>query len=904
MQGTHSRQDIHLRRLSCIRAIDLTLFLLLALFFCAQRSIVASPLPELDDLRQQFRTPLREYTQVPFWFWNGEISEGGIHEQIASMEGKGVYGFVIHARMGLSKQVGYMTERWLALVRFAVEEAERRNMIVYLYDEGMYPSGSAHGRVVEGRADLASQGLTMQSVTITGPTEIALDDSIEAAVLLKPKGDRHLSQGRSFQAGDRVEVPEGDWKLFRFSRVPSGGVIRGIHFDEEDNLPGAPPSADLLNPEATQRFISETHDRYFQTLGRHFGHTIRGIFTDEPSILGRRARRGLRPWSTNLLAKISEKVGYEFAPFLPFLWVEAEDRLEEVVRADFDWAIASLLNESYYHPLSEWCDRHGIALTGHPAGGGDLDPQTYFQQPGQDVVWRWVLPGPTATEGEQSLTGKTASSMAVNLGRSTVINECFGAFGWRLTMQEMKWLSDWLFVRGANLLMPHAFYYSVEGERLFERPPDLAWNNLWWPQYSQFSQYTNRLSWLIRESTPVTGVAILAIDGKAEWRSAKALFESQIDFQYLPEDLVDTAEIKGGRLMIGQAKYHTVILDNVDFVRPRTRARLLRLLDGGLQLLALNSELQPHPLTTWGRSSTAQWGRSSTAHPVSWGRTSTGTSTQESPPGGRTSRAELPGLKQVSGEAELIRLLRGNEFDVRFEQNAPNIRFSHRTIGPHHFYFFTNEGLEPYSGILTLNQSRLPEEWDPESGEVRAIVDPQIVSGKLQMQLTLHPAGSTIIAFPDLDGPAAQASPASKVQPVKVLDLPSEGWKLTIREKTFHDVSLGSWTGLDGVESFSGTGWYERTIQLDGKPVRIDLGKVAESAEVVLNGQKLGTRLWQPFLFEAETEVLKGTNVLRIGITNTRSNELTDEKLPSGLFGPVRILVPKEPERTEATEQM
>jgi len=138
----------------------------------------------VERLRAEFRDPPREFSQVPFWFWNGEITEEGIREQIASMEEKGVYGFVIHARMGLSKKVGYMTPRWLELVRFAVEEAARRGMIVYLYDEGMYPSGSAHGAVVENRPDLVSYGLRMEKKpAVPGPGYLQFEPDTAAKVV-------------------------------------------------------------------------------------------------------------------------------------------------------------------------------------------------------------------------------------------------------------------------------------------------------------------------------------------------------------------------------------------------------------------------------------------------------------------------------------------------------------------------------------------------------------------------------------------------------------------------------------------------------------------------------------------------------------------------------------------------
>ena len=56
----------------------------------------------------------------------------------------------------------------------------------------------------------------------------------------------------------------------------------------------------------------------------------------------------------------------------------------------------------------------------------------------------------------------------------------------------MKWYIDWLAMRGVNLFVPHAFYYSVDGDRKGERPPDVGPNNIWWKHYRKISDYTLR----------------------------------------------------------------------------------------------------------------------------------------------------------------------------------------------------------------------------------------------------------------------------------------------------------------------------------------------------------------------------------------------------------------------------
>ncbi len=86
-------------------------------------------------------------------------------------------------------------------------------------------------------------------------------------------------------------------------------------------------------------------------------------------------------------------------PLLPALFYDVGDRTAQI-RADFERTVAERLDEAYYEPLSRWCAEHGIALTGHPAGSDEIGPLRLFQLPGQDLVWRCVVPdGRTALEG-------------------------------------------------------------------------------------------------------------------------------------------------------------------------------------------------------------------------------------------------------------------------------------------------------------------------------------------------------------------------------------------------------------------------------------------------------------------------------------------------------------------------
>ncbi len=415
---------------------------------------MADILSFLDTLNH----PSREYTPIPFWFLNGNLTHREIRRQMRDFCDHGVYGVVLHPRMGLSRRIAYLSPVFFRYIRTAVETAAELDMKIVLYDEGMYPSGSAGGQVVREHPEWASRGIAL--------TE-------------KPcKGDRILSVTPS---GTLVE---------RFS----GGTIRGVHYGTDDGEPDAPASADILNPEAVNRFVELTHEAYWREFREFFGTTIIGFFTDEPSILGRNTT-GLLPW-TKGFADLFQSAGGRLEG-LTALFSGEENRDTALYRR----MTLQREGEIYYSRLSQWCEDHGIALMGHPHQSDDIETEKYFHIPGQDLVFRWVAPEKGGTSGMDSVMGHCAADMARWMGRRRNSNECFGACNrednpWYFTGSDMKWMIDWLAARGVNMYIPHAFYYSLQGKRSMERPPDVGPGNIWWPHYRKWAKYMARLSCL------------------------------------------------------------------------------------------------------------------------------------------------------------------------------------------------------------------------------------------------------------------------------------------------------------------------------------------------------------------------------------------------------------------------
>ncbi len=492
------------------------------------------------DALAEFRDPPREFSVMPFWFWNDDLNDEEIVRQIADFEAHGVYGFVIHPRIGLPRDIGWLSPRMLHAMHVAVDEAVRRKMYVILYDEGMYPSGSSAGQVVARNPSHAARGL--------------------AKIDLEPGENPRLEDGWKLVV--TLDRPNG--RRMAVVERPTGGVIRGLHYLGEETgkiEEELPPAGDILNPAAVSSFIELVYDRYAQEFGEHFGKTILGIFTDEPSPTGRGGQRGIQAGNAALFDQIGGILGYDFKPFLADLWYDdGPDAAQH--RADYHRAIAICLEENYYRRLSQWCRQHGVALTGHPGGSMDIGAERYFQMPGQDLVWRMVVPGPKALEGADSTTAKCASSAMVHLGRRRNANELYGAYGHELTYDEMEWLASWCLVRGHNLLYPHAFYYSMRGPRKDERPPDVGPNAAWWDRYQPYADYCRRLSWLNTDSQHVCEVAILAEPARLPDLSAKTCYQHQRDFNYLEiRHLGEDAQVEPDGVHLAGMCYRAVILD-------------------------------------------------------------------------------------------------------------------------------------------------------------------------------------------------------------------------------------------------------------------------------------------------------------------------------------------------------
>jgi hypothetical protein len=114
-------------------------------------------------------------------------------------------------------------------------------------------------------------------------------------------------------------------------------------------------------------------------------------------------------------------------------------------------------------------------------------------------------------------------------------------------------------------------------------------------------------------------------------------------------------------------------------------------------------------------------------------------------------------------------------------------------------------------------------------------------------------------------------------------------------------IGLGPWAEY-GLASYSGGVRYSSTFAWEGAsegPIVLDLGRVRGTAEVWVNGQSFGARIWAPYRFDITAAVHEGENRVEVLVLNTLApylrstsptNYIFGEQEVSGLMGPVRVV--------------
>ncbi len=864
---------------------------------------------------------------LPFLWQRGE-QESVIREEMARVHQAGIGAVCVEAR----PHPDFLGPRWWRDMDIIMEEARTRGMRVWVLDDDHFPTGHAAGKMKDAPPELQRSFLRENHFDTLGPQK-------HAAFLVKPffidlfrpaAGDVQLMAviaARRDPASNRLagefidltgqidgellywDVPDGYWRIFFLTTSPRGGSER---------------QADYLNPliPASVKVLLDTvYEPFYARYAEDFGRTFAGFFSDEPGFyndpqtfnyqsgLG---RPGVPlPWRSDLLDLLvaESSLGEEIRRLLPLLWQAGDDTAGAVRFAYMD-LVSRLYAEHFTGQIGDWCRAHQVEYIGHVLEDNGVHtrlgcgPGHYFRalwgqdMAGLDVVLWQLAPGfdggfftAVAGEADGEFYHYGLAKLGSSLGhldpkkQGRAMCEVFGAYGWAEGLKLMKWITDHMLVRGVNVFVPHAFSQAEFPDH--DCPPHMyaRGKNPQYRYYRALNEYTNRTSHLLSGGTHISSLAVL-YHAEAEWagdwmpfhQPVRRLMQRQVDCDVLPADvLLDSANVADGLLQAGGESYRALVIPYSQALPEKLLARLADFAEAGLPVVfvdRLPERIADHP--------------------------------RENQLLARL--ATLPGVKIVALEAlaQYARAQGWHEIDA--EANQPYLRSYHVRHSGLDIFMFTNE--HPAQAIetrITIRGQNGPAVGYDAFENQAVRLDISEIEGSLAFPLKLSPYEALLVAcgpaVSEAVNVAAEPARAWPTDPDRILEVHGP-WAVSTASAEAYPI-FTPWQTLETLSDlgqpgalplFSGTFRYE--TEFEGPPQSgpglLNLGTLYETAEVWLNGERIGERIGPPYRLPVDN-LQAGKNHLVIEVTNTLARSVQDffsrfaTQDPSGLLGPVRF---------------
>lgn len=501
------------------------------------------------------------YRSLPFWSWNDRLEEEELRKQIRDMKEIGMGGFFMHARGGLETE--YLSDEWFNCIRACIDEAKKRGMEAWAYDENGWPSGFAGGKLLD------REEFLMRGIVCAKETSFPVDEEDVIAVYVATDNRAHLVTEA------QVGVTEYD-------------VIRCIV---------TPTYVDTMRRDVTEAFIRETHERYkAEIAAEDFGKVMPGFFTDEPQY-----SRPHTPYSLTLRDEFQKAYGYDMLGNMAALFYEYDGYRE--FRYDYYCLCSRLFIENFMKPIYDWCTANGCQLTGHgieektllaqvQCCGSIMPVYEYEHIPGVDHLGRRY---------GDNVMGRQLGSVCAQLGKKKALSETFACCGWDVSPRELKNIAETQYVGGVNLMCQHLYPYSERGQRKRDYPAHYSRHLPWHDSMAAFDRYFTNLGCLLTRGTEAVRTLMIhpihaafsqycqndpqgsvgELDKK--WLSLVAELSRHGHPYHFGEEsiLARHAKVEGNSLRVGECVYDRILIPDMDTLDANTVSLLQEYIAAG-----------------------------------------------------------------------------------------------------------------------------------------------------------------------------------------------------------------------------------------------------------------------------------------------------------------------------------
>ena len=254
--------------------------------------------------------------------------------------------------------------------------------------------------------------------------------------------------------------------------------------------------------------------------------------------------------------------------------------------------------------------------------------------------------------------------------------------------------------------------------------------------------------------------------------------------------------------------------------------------------------------------------------------------------------SQLRDQGKIITESEWPKIFEDDKIEPDFEGESLN--YIHRKTGSIDFYFVANPKPEQVKVNCSFRVSgKIPELWNPETGEIRKLPDYLESEGRISVPLRFQPMQSWFVVFRKAKSEkTVKNKNFPEYSPLMDINGP---WQVSFDPKwggpenpvTFDTLQDWSKHSDAGIRYYSGTATYFNAFNFSSEqlsqstPVLLDLGHVEVMAKVKVNGKNCGIAWKPPYRVDISDAVQPGENKLEIDVVNTWVNRMIgDENLP------------------------
>lgn len=705
-----------------------------------------------------------------------------------------------------------------------------------------------------------------------------------------------------------ASLPDGEWRILRLGHTSTGhtnatgGAGKGLECDK-------------FSPQAVAKQFDNWFGRVFHELDPELARRVlKYMHVDSWEC-------GSQNWSDNFASEFKRRRGYDLMPYLPLYAGIPMDNAEtsEKVLRDIRTTMAELVVDVFYTVLAEKAKEYDCYFSAECVSPTMVsDGMMHYSKVDYPMGEFW-LNSPTHDKPNDMIDAiHGAHVYGKNIVQAEGFTELRGT--WDETPATLKTLLDRNYALGINRI----FYHVNAHNPYLDKKPGMTLDgiglffqrdNTWYGDGGKaLTDYMRRCQALLQYGSPVIDIAVFT--GEEMPRRA-----------VLPDRLVpslpgifgaERVESERTRLAnVGQplrvkpvgVSHSANMADPEKWINPMrgynydsmNKDALLRLatvkngrieMPGGssyrVLVLPLAHQLMPDTtLSPEVRSKVDEMIKAGVIVP------------------------ELPYVKDDFGAYGLDR-------DVVLPEN---VAWTHRRNNEDNvdLYFISNQEETPREFTASFRVAgRVPELWDPMTGEIDRNLDWKTVDGRTEVKMDLAGAGSAFIVFSQPTEATAGTAPVRN-EKQELLNTGKWNVKFSTTGREIVSDTLFDWTSSEynDVKYYSGTATYTTTFKAPkfGKNDRVmlDLEGLHDVATVVVNGKECGIVWTAPYQVDITDAVKKGKNNLSIAVTNTWANALlgadegnapfdgiwTNGKyrraekdlIPAGLTGPLKLTV-------------